>query len=42
VKAYIGYILSPEGQAEAAAQAGSAPLAAMMAEEALAIVNAIK
>ena len=42
VKAYFAYILSPEGQAEAAAQAGSAPLAATMAEEALAVVNAIK
>ena len=42
VKAYMTYILSAEGQAEAAAQAGAAPLAATMAEEALAVVSAIK
>ena len=42
VKAYFSYILSPEGQAEAAASAGSAPLEAAMSEQALAIVGAIK
>jgi phosphate transport system substrate-binding protein len=42
VKAYFAYILSPEGQATAASAAGSAPLATKMADEALAVVNAIK
>lgn len=42
VKAYFDYILSPEGQATAASAAGSAPLATKMADEALAVVNAIK
>lgn len=42
VKAYISYILSDEGQQEAAENAGSAPLARETAEEALKIVSAIK
>jgi phosphate transport system substrate-binding protein len=42
VQAYFDYILSDAGQADAAANAGSAPLAAAVSEQALAIVNAIK
>lgn len=42
VKAYISYILSPEGQAVAAKAAGAAPLTAELSAKALAIVAAIK
>lgn len=42
VKAYFSYILSADGQATAASAAGSAPLDSAMAEQALAIVSAIK
>ena len=42
VKAYFSYILSAEGQSAAASAAGSAPLATSMADQALAIVSAIK
>ena len=42
VKAYFDYILSGAGQAEAAMSAGSAPLAASVSAQALAIVSAIK
>lgn len=42
VKAYFEYMLSEEGQNEAATSAGSAPLARSTADEALAIVSAIK
>lgn len=42
VKAYFEYMLSEEGQNEAAASAGSAPLARTTADEALSIVSAIK
>lgn len=42
VKAYFDYILSDAGQMNAAENAGSAPLTGAIAEQALAIVNAIK
>ena len=42
VKAYFDYILSDAGQMDAATNAGSAPLAASVSTQALAIVNAIK
>lgn len=42
VKAYMSYILSEAGQNEAAASAGSAPLARETADQALKIVTAIK
>ena len=41
VKAYISYILSEEGQAEAADNAGSAPLSAELSEEAQGIIDGI-
>jgi phosphate transport system substrate-binding protein len=41
VKGYLSYIVSDEGQQVAAEQAGSAPLAASLAEEAASIVDAI-
>lgn len=41
VKGYLGYIISDEGQQVAAEQAGSAPLASSLAEEAQGIVEAI-
>ena len=41
VKGYLGYIISEEGQQVAAEQAGSAPLASSLAEEAQGIVEAI-
>lgn len=41
VKAYLGYVLSDEGQQEAATKAGSAPLDAAMAEKARSLVDAI-
>ncbi|GAB3018035.1 phosphate-binding protein PstS [Nocardioides flavus (ex Wang et al. 2016)] len=41
VKGYLSYIVSDEGQQVAAEQAGSAPLAPSLAEEAIAIVDAI-
>ena len=40
-KAYISYILSDEGQEFAASEAGSAPLADSLQEEAMAIVEQI-
>jgi phosphate transport system substrate-binding protein len=42
VKAYFSYILSEQGQADAAAGAGSAPLTRDVADKALSIVSAIK
>lgn len=42
VKPYFEYILSEQGQADAAASAGSAPLDATTSKKALAIVSAIK
>jgi phosphate transport system substrate-binding protein len=42
VKPYFTYILSEQGQADAAAAAGSAPLDAAVAKQATAIVAAIK
>ncbi len=42
VKAYIGYIVSPEGQTAAAKAAGSAPLTAELSKKAGDIVAAIK
>lgn len=42
VKAYFSYILSTEGQSNAAEFAGSAPLSASTAEQAQSIVSAIK
>ena len=42
VKAYVGYIVSPEGQAVAAKAAGSAPLTAELSAKAAAIVAAVK
>jgi phosphate transport system substrate-binding protein len=42
VKPYFTYILSAQGQADAAAAAGSAPLDAAVSKQATAIVSAIK
>lgn len=42
VKAYLTYVLSDEGQVNAAENAGAAPLTGAVSERALAIVNAIK
>ncbi len=42
VKAYLSYVLSDEGQQASAENAGSAPLSSTLAEEATAIVDAIK
>lgn len=42
VKAYLGYMVSPEGQAAAQAQAGNAPLSSTMTENLTAAVDAIK
>lgn len=42
VKAYLSYIISEEGQATAAAEAGSAPISAALFEEAQAAIDAIK
>ena len=42
VKAYVGYIVSDAGQAEAAKAAGAAPLTAAMAKQAADIVAAVK
>ena len=42
VKAYIGYMVSPEGQESAAASAGSAPLSAEMTTKLTAAVASIK
>jgi phosphate transport system substrate-binding protein len=42
VKAYLSYVLSEEGQQEAAANAGSAPLPATTSDEAQGIVDGIK
>ena len=41
VKGYLSYIVSDEGQAAASEEAGSAPLAASVAEQAQSIVDAI-
>jgi phosphate transport system substrate-binding protein len=41
VKAYLGYVLSDEGQQAAAQNAGSAPLPAAIAEQARAVVDGI-
>jgi phosphate transport system substrate-binding protein len=41
VKAYLSYVISEEGQATAAENAGSAPLASSIAEEAQAVVDGI-
>ena len=42
VKAYVSYLVSEEGQAEAAASAGSAPLSADLAAKAAAAIATIK
>ena len=42
VKPYFTYILSEQGQADAAAAAGSAPLSADVSKQATAIVSKIK
>ena len=42
VKAYVSYLVSPEGQAVAAKAAGAAPLTAELSAKAAAIVSAIK
>ena len=42
VKAYVGYIVSPEGQAVSAKAAGSAPLTAGLSSKAAAIVAGVK
>jgi phosphate transport system substrate-binding protein len=42
VKAYVSYLVSPEGQAVAAKAAGSAPLTAELSAKATAIVSAVK
>lgn len=42
VKAYLSYVISDEGQALAAAEAGSAPISAALFEEAQAAIDAIK
>jgi phosphate transport system substrate-binding protein len=42
VKAYLGYVVSDEGQQAAADTAGSAPLAASLAEQARSVVDGIK
>jgi phosphate transport system substrate-binding protein len=42
VKAYVSYLVSPEGQAVAAKAAGSAPLTAELSKQATAIVSAVK
>ncbi len=42
VKAYIGYIISDEGQKAAAAKAGNAPLSADMQAKLKAAVDSIK
>lgn len=41
VKAYLGYVLSPEGQQAAADEAGSAPLDSTLGDKALALVDTI-
>lgn len=42
VKAYFSYILSEQGQLDAQANAGSAPLTREVADKGLAIINAVK
>jgi phosphate transport system substrate-binding protein len=42
VKAYMSYIISEDGQAEAAENAGSAPLPSSIADEATGVIDAIE
>lgn len=42
VKAYLGYVASPDGQKAAAENAGNAPLSPAMTDKVLAVINAIK
>ncbi|WP_353807248.1 phosphate ABC transporter substrate-binding protein PstS [Agromyces sp. SYSU T00194] len=42
VKAYLGYIASPEGQDEAAASAGSAPISETLREQVVAAIDSIQ
>ncbi len=42
VKAFLGYIVSTEGQQEAAANAGSAPLPSSLQTKAASIIDGIK
>lgn len=41
VKAFAGYVVSPEGQEQAASQAGSAPLSAELSDKAASIIDGI-